>query len=173
MRPQYRTSMPWWKVYANFPCALRLLKTSRGGEGGRAIVWKTSVTGLVPTRKGPLLCILSPRGKAAVDRVRFWMPGHRVDLYHIKPYYSLASFKKTGTDKASIQGWRWTKTGKLPVLSSQHETEDSSCTWATWGLKEQLDKREGKGDSSFHGWEVHLGTTRSRWEAACSQVTAH
>lgn len=48
-----------------------LLKTSKGGEGGRAIVWKMSVTGLVVTSKGPLLGLLSHGGKAGADWVRF------------------------------------------------------------------------------------------------------
>lgn len=57
----------------------------------------------------------------------------------------------------------------------KHETQATSYIWAIWGLKgakKLWDKREGMVNSGFQGLVVCLGSTRPRWEAACSQLTS-
>lgn len=41
-----------------------------------------------------------------------------------------------------------------------------------WRVQRNWDKREGMVNSGFQGLVVCLGSTRPRWEAACSQLTS-
>lgn len=54
--------------------------------------------------------------------------------------------------KRWVQCLRWTKKAKLPVLSSQNDTQATSFIWATWhwkGAKELLQTQEHTVDSQF------------------------